>query len=419
MNTYRLWGVIMVLVAVTMMTSCVMQPPVSDVAITNTYANTPADEVFQKVQSEYSGADSEGLGFFAPDSFRQGQNELRMAANLRADKTDDMEILKHLYLAEQQLDVCRKVKTMAQQKIPDVLSAIQVLRSKNIERAYANEFDAALWDTGKLLSDIEDAARGKPNNEAAARNFVENKQKLLANLYELEVKVVKFNALNDSQIVFKEVEKLGGKSLAPETFEQAEKAFQEANKLIEKNAKDDTAVSEAAKRYQFAVFHALHLTRAVQALRSLGRGDYEDYLLDLENKLQPIAQAFNYQDIRNHSLHEQMQLLTGLATRLVKQKSVAGAAGKPPNLEDSPEFNQLKTKYQGALQTIQELNDQITQWQSGNPQAKIVLSKEEEAVKRKAAQLEERVSVLLLENNNLKAERDSLQNKLNTVLGKK
>ena len=136
MNTYRLWGVIMVLVAVTMMTSCVMQPPVSDAAITNTYANTPADEVFQKVQSEYSGADSEGLGFFAPDSFRQGQNELRMAANLRADKADDMEILKHLYLAEQQLDVCRKVKTMAQQKIPDVLSAIQVLRSKNIEREF-------------------------------------------------------------------------------------------------------------------------------------------------------------------------------------------------------------------------------------------------------------------------------------------
>jgi len=409
----------MVLTASSLVTSCaLLQPQVSDAVIANQYADTPADEVFKKVRDEFSLAESTGLSFFAPEQFRQGQSALHNAANLSAGKADDMEILKNLYIAERQLNLCRQIKATAQQQIPDVLSTLDLLRSKNIERAYGSEFDAALWNTGKLLRHIEDIALGKPVNDPDARNFQKEKQKLLQDLLELEVKAVKFNSLNDSQIVFKEVDKLGGKSLAPKTFKQAEDAFKEANRIIEKNLKDDAAITEAGKKYAFAVFHALHVTRAVARLQSLSRSGYEDYILDLENKLQPVAQAFHYQDIRNHTLQEQMQLLTGLATRLMEQNAVAGTGGVKASSEDSPDFKELNAKYQGAMQKIQELNDEIARWQSSNPEAKIVLSKEEEAAKHKAAQLEERVSELLLENNNLKAERDSLQNKLNSVVGR-
>lgn len=417
MNKYPLLLFILTLIALNLLSSCALQPQISDAAIADKYADTPAKEVLKKVQAEYSQAEPDGLRFFAPQLFREGQNSLYTAANLRANQADDKEVLKYLYIAEQQLNLCRQVKTAAQKQIPDVLKALALLRTKNIARAYGNEFDAALWETGKLLSHIEDVVMGKSVTGPAVQSFKKGKQKLLRDLRVLEIKLVKFNTLNESLTVFKEVEKLGGKSLAPKTFQQAEDAFAKVNKIVERNVKDDTAITEAGKQYEFAVFHALHVTRAVSKLQSLSQSDYEDYILDLENKLEPIAKAMNYQDMRNHTLQEQMQLLTSLASRFMARQSNTELAGTSSNLDDNPEFKELKTKYENAVQKIQNLNDEITQWQNANPQAKIVLSKEEEAARRKAAQLEERVSELLLENNNLKAERDSLQSKLNAVVG--
>lgn len=399
-------------------TSCaLLPPPVPDAVVTDTYADSPADEVLKKVNAEYTAAMREGLDFFAPNQFKEGQAALAKAGALRRYNEEDIKILKQLYIAEQQLDKCRQVKRQAEKQMPDVLSALQTLRAKSVIRSYPNEFDSLAYQASKLLREIEDSVLGKPVH--SKKNFTKEKAKLLQDLRELEIKVVKYNTLNESKVVFKEVENIGGKRLAPKTFKRAEKILQEANAVIEKNVRDDEAIAEAGKKYEFAVFHALHVARAVDKLESLSRAEYEAYILDLEENLQAIADAFEYRDIRNHALNEQMQLLTGLTKRLMMQKANLVQANDGVVAQDQTDVHQLKEDHEKALQQIEELSAQLAQLQNNQaPASSNSLSLDEVKLKKRTAELEQQVSELLLKYNNLKAERDSLQNKLNATRSK-
>ncbi|WP_455212732.1 hypothetical protein [Kaarinaea lacus] len=396
--------------------SCALPPPVPDAVVTDTYADSQADEVLKKVNADYTEAMQEGLDFFAPNQFREGKAALSKAARLRRSKAEDMEILKQLYVAEKQLKICRQVKMQAEKQMPDVLGGLQTLEAKSATQSYPDEYYSVTHGASKLLRDIEDGVLGKPVDPK--KNFAEEKAKLLQEMHKLEIKVVKYNTLNDSKIVFKEVVSIGGKRLAPKTFKKAEKTLKEANAIIENNVKDDDVIAEAGKKYEFAVFHALHVARAVDKLESLSRSEYETYILDLEEHLQAIADAFEYRDIRNHALNEQMQLLTGLAKRLMTQKANIARVNRGAVQQEQIDVTQLEEDHENALKRIQELSDQLTQVENNQAPDTVSVSQEEQKLKKKASQLEQQVSELLLKYNNLKAERDSLQNKLNATRGK-
>jgi hypothetical protein len=415
MRLYQL-ALITTVIAGVMVSCALLPPPVPDAAVSDKYADSASDEVFRKVAADYAAARAEGLDFFAPNQFKQGSMALSRASSLRKAKADDMEILKQLYIAEKQLKVCRQVKTQAQQQMPEVLDALQNLEAKSVTQSFPSEFDTLNYKTSKLLRDIEDLVLGKSAN--ANNNFRKEKSGLMKAIRDLEIKVVKHNTLNDTNIVFKEVDSLGGKRLAPKTYQQAKQALQAANDIIERNVKDEKAIEQAGKEYQFAVFHTLHVTREVDRLESLGRSEYEAYILELEDKLNAAVQAFGYQDIRNHALHEQIQVLTGLAQRLRAQKTNLVKARNAAMPEELQELTKLKEEHEAALQKNQELSQRISQLQSDQAPPSATVSEEEKKLKQKAALLEQRVSELLLQNNDLKAQRDSLQNKLNATRGK-
>jgi hypothetical protein len=415
MSVYRLLSVS--ILSVTVMMSCALPPPVPDAEVIGKYADSSADEIFKRVNAEYGAATQEGLDFFAPDQLKQGHAALSKAASLQRYHAEDMEVLTQLYIAEKQLNICRQVKIQAEKQMPEVLDALQTLKAKSVTRSYGAEYGSLVYETTKLLSAIEDFVLGKPVNPK--KDFAGDKAILLQQLHELEIKVVKYNTLKEANVVFKEVASIGGKRLAPKTFKQAEQALQQANAIIEKDVNDEQAIAEAAKNCEFAVFHALHVARAVAKLESLSQSDYETYILDLENKLHAIADALDYRDIRNHTLSDQIQLLTGLTQRLMTQKANPAQANSGVLSEGYSDFSQLKVAHEEALQKIQELTDQIAQLQTSKTPAAPAVSRQEQHLKGKTAQLEQQNSELILQYNNLKAERDSLQHKLNAALNKK
>ena len=405
-------------IAVTLMVSCALPPEVPDEVVTSKYADSSFDAVYKRVDAAYGAANQEGLDFFAPDQFKKGRTAMSKADSLRRSNADEMEVLKQLYVAEKQLNICRQVKIQAEKQMPEVLSAMHTLRAKSVTRSYAGEFDRLVYQASKLLRDIEDFVLGKKTMDPK-QDLAKEKAALLQELQGLEIKVVKYNFLNESNIVFTEVKSLGGKRLAPKTFETAEQALQEVNAIIEKNVNDEDAIVEAAKKYEFAVFHALHITRAVDKLGSLSTSDYETYLLDLETKLQAIAEAFDYRDMRNHALYEQIQLVTGLARRIMIQKANLAKASSGVVVEDALDTNKLKEQYAQAVQKIQELSDQLAQLQTNQTPRTAPASEQVQKLRSKAALLEKQVSQLQLQFNNLKAERDSLQYKLDATTSNK
>lgn len=395
--------------------SCVLlQPQVPNAVVENKYADATAGDVLRKVQRAYTDAEKTGLSFFARDQYNKGKVALATATRKYKYKEADIEVLKYLFIAEQQLNICVQVKNSAEQKIPQVLAGLTLLKYKQAEQSYASEYDGLLHDTSKLLSSLEATVLGKPVNPSVWNFFDKQKQTLIKNIQALEIKVVKYNALNESKIVFEEVEKINAASLAPTTYRQAEKTLEEANEIIEKNVKDEKAIQEAGNKYKFAVYHALHVAREVDKLESLG--SYEDYILDMEDKLNSIAEALKYRDIRNHALYEQIQLLSGLVKRLVEKKSNVMQASTGLTSVDQVAVAKLESEKQEALKQIEELSQQLSQLKEQQPEGdkktKVVLSDKEKEFRRKARILEQRVSELVLENNNLKSERDSLKNKL-------
>ncbi|MCG6970329.1 MAG: hypothetical protein LJE85_11225 [Gammaproteobacteria bacterium] len=400
------------------MVSCALPPPVPDAVVTEKYSGAADDDLVRKVTIEYADAKIEGLEYFAPDQFAQGKFALSKATRLRKSKADEMEVLKQLYIAEKQLNICRQVKSEAQKQLPEVLAGMQKLSEQAVEQSYPSEFDSLRYNTSRLLRDIEDVVLGKP---AKANNKLNaEKAELMKEIRDLEIQVVKFNTLNESKVVFKEVESLGGKRLAPETYQQAKQALQAANDAIEKNVNDKKAIEQAGKDYEFAVFHALHVARAVAKLESLSRSDYEAYILDMENKLHVTVQAFGYRDIRNHSLHEQIQVLSGLAQRLIMKNEHLSQARNAAMPEEIQQLGKLKEEHDAAQQKIQELSSQVARLQSNPSSDDAAVSEAElQKLRQKAVLLEQQVSELLLQNNDLKTQRDSLQNKLNAKLGQK
>ena len=399
------------IVTANILMSCALPPPVPDAVVSDKFADSSVDEVMRKMVADYGEAERDGMSLFAPSQFREGKAALSKAGELRRVQAEEMEILRQLYLAEKQLNICRQVKLQAEKQIPGVLSALRTLRAKSVMRSYADEYDSLTYQVSRLMNGIEDFVLGKPVD--SKKDFAKEKALVMQQAHELEIKVVKYNTLNESKVVFKDVESMGGKRLATATFRKAEQALEEANAVIENNVKDEQAVGQAGEHYKFAVFHALHVAREVGKLESLNRSEYENYILDLEDKLQAIAEALEYRDIRNHAVTEQIQLLTGLAQRLMAEKTKLLQANNTPRTNNKPDIGNLQTEHDKALQKIQELTEQIAQLQANQAPAASAVPDDGQQFKRKAARLEQQVSELLLKYNNLKAERDSLQVKLN------
>jgi hypothetical protein len=398
------------------MAACVVPSPVPDAAVTEKYADSASGDVYRKVSSEYAAARAQRLKFFAPEQFSRGATALSKANSLRNAKADDMEVLKQLYIAEKQLDICRQVKIQAEKQMPEVLAALQTLEDKSITKSYPFEFEMMKRETSRLLGDIEGYVLGEPVK--AKKDSVKDKAKLMQAINELEIKVVKHNTLNEADIVLTKVESMGGKRLAPKTYQQAKQALQAANDIIEKNVKDEKAIEQAGQAYKFAVFHVLHVARTVDQLESLDRSGYEDYVLDLENRLAAVAQAFDQRDIRNHALHEQIQVLTGLARRTMTEKANLVQAQGNTSPAEIAETGNLDQDHKKALQKIQQLSQQIIQLQNEQESFEASATAEGKRWKRKAALLEQQLSKVTLENNDLRTQRDSLQNQLNAAIAK-
>ena len=113
------------------------------------------------------------------------------------------------------------------------------------------------------------------------------------------------------------------------------------------------------------------------------------------------------------------QLLTGLARRIMIQKASLAKASSGVVVDDALDTNKLKEQYAQAVQKIQELSDQLAQLQTNQTPRTAPASEQVQKLRSKAALLEKQVSQLQLQFNNLKAERDSLQYKLDATTSNK
>ncbi|WP_455205498.1 hypothetical protein [Kaarinaea lacus] len=398
------------------LTACIIletTPPVPEEVVQEKFASASTSQAMRQTSSIYAQAKASKLDFFAPSNFADAKMAMDRARILFREQADDMEIKKYLFLVEEHIQKAYEVKKVSQQNLHEVLAQIDVLTQKNAKSSYGEDYDYIVYRAQELSGQIEKNNSGDTSKRVPMSDIEKEKKEILEDAHKLEIAVVKHNTLTATTKVFKEVDAINGDKYAPQTYKEAELAFQRANEIIEKDVRNDEAIEKAGDDYRFAVHHAMHVARAAKHLDGIGGREYEQYILNLEKKLAPIAEARNYRDIRDHSIFEQTQILTGLAQRIKTAQSnnsvnaVSNNSSVTTATQDI-ELRRLKEEKQLAMEKIEKLTASVATLKQRIEE----MSNNQSPLKQKMWAMEQQLSDLQLRNAELQHQSESLQSKL-------
>jgi hypothetical protein len=259
------------------------------------------------------------------------------------------------------------------------------LRELKADEAYPKEYEQVAT---KMRDLIVKAGEAKPEQ------FLKEKQTLNARMFALEVKVVRFRALNDVEIMLGEAKKKGAERLAPLTLGEAVTSFQAADAFIAQNPRDAKGVAEQAGVATFAVKHLVQVMDTVQA-RMLQKATTEQVVREEEARLLDLTKALGQPDLRDRAPTEQVGALLDAIKARTETIVAPGAAPKAPERaqqEFAAEKNQV-LKLQDELAAARKENENL------RGQTALV-----EAMKFQMADLERNKAELVRENERLRLE---------------
>ena len=256
------------------------------------------------------------------------------------------------------------------------------LRELKAEEAYPKEYEQVAT---KLRDLIVKAGEGKPEQ------ILKEKQALNVSMLALEVKVIRFRALNDVEIMLGEAKKKGAEKLAPLTLTEATASFQAADAFIAQNPRDAKGVAEQAGPAAFAAKHLVQVMETVQG-RTQQKATAEKVVRDEEARLLDIAKALGQPDLRDRALDEQVgALLSAIKDRT---EALAGAQKASEGAQQEAAGGKSQTaKLENELAAARKENQNL------RGQAALV-----EAMKFQLADLERTKAELVRENERMRLE---------------
>lgn len=350
-----------------------------------TNAGLSIGEIATKAEDALSEARKKEWGLYAPrklDELEKSVAKVRDAAERGNRKRATEESMR----TEKILAEGSAIVAMVQTELAEELRMRARLRELKAENAYPKEYEQVATQLRDL---IVKAGEGKPEK------LLKERQSLNTRMSALEVKVVRFNALNDVEIMLSEARKKGAEKIAPLTFREATASFQAADAFIGQNPRDETGVAGRAREAAFKVKHLTQVMETVQR-RTQQKATVEQVVREEEQRLLELAQALGQPDLRDRALTDQLEALLGA----IKEGTAAIAASNnvakvPERAQQEPAGENVQViKLQGELaaagKEIENLRGQVA-----------VI----EVMKYQSAELERTNAELVRENERLRQER--------------
>ena len=305
------------------------------------------------------------LAYFATDIFEDATDkkedaddqfdDIRFAPD-KATESKTERILSDVSSANQYLDQALLIKQSAEIVLAESFEQNKVLKELGAEKLYGREFHEAQGRLSDLVELVADGKQEKAQIKQAS---------LLPLLFSLEIKVVKDKELGELRKRLVTLRKAQINTIAPISYEKTIGLAQSAESMISTDPKDIDAIRKSVALAIFDAKHTQNIAIEVKRLRAMKKGDYEDYILDFENKLDSVSQVLKGVDLRDEVLSEQ-------TTRLVSQ-------GEALNTE-----LQQQAKKISALELAKHNKDELLQVASTDKdnlsaitQAKLVSKSEE------------------------------------------
>jgi predicted nucleic acid-binding Zn-ribbon protein len=377
---------------------CVIQPPpIADSVVEEKYGDLSVEEGFQRVNKALGRAKLDDLDRYAPKYYSAAESAMEKARGMQRQKAASKDILKYVFLAEQNLEKAQNVKQLAEESLSEIFSQIKNVERRNPQRSHSREFNKLMEATTDLIQRLEKLSMDKSPD--AKQKFEERKQALLAEWKALEINVVKHQTLSKAEKALEEAELMEAEELAPATFSIAKQSHARAIDVIERDVNDDEAIEDASQAFRFAAFHALHVTRGVDYLRNLEEEQYEEHVLEVEKSLMAITSALQTKDVRDHPFTEQARILGKEVSNVVRQNKHLSEELEQMENPTGREIQALKEEKQNALERLAEKEKSIRKLEQRVRQ----LETGQEPLQQKIWLLEKNMNELVAENQRLRS----------------
>lgn len=264
-------------------------------------------EAIKEVNEQLNKAQQSRLEFYAPEHYDLAAKALAQAREFLATNSPRETVVQKVALAEAVLNSADTVARSMKVAMGPELEIKDRLDALNAPKVFGREYGSLVERLGQIIRKLENG-----QNSDAKRS----RENLIPDLQALEARAVVYNALHEAEETIKRVSYRGGEKLAPITFKEATEVLRQADEYIRANIQNRAAIEQISHEALFAAKRALHVTEEVASLGGKVNLSLEQIVLDEEYRLFRVARAISAEDVRNHPLEVQSELLAKNAKEL-------------------------------------------------------------------------------------------------------
>ncbi|MUK77640.1 hypothetical protein GNP84_12160 [Aliivibrio fischeri] len=280
--------------------------------------NTPVVSTFEALQKQYnldktvfdSAAEFE---IYSEDSYSLMMDEWNEAKEIYLEVEQEPALINEEYSmfssgsysakyialiksANLQLDKLKTYKNKADTVLSDAIAQMNYMQSIDVAKYYPQDF-SSLYNQYKALfvtvieEDIAEAQTEQAEFLTKAK-VIEIDTSLTIHVKPLEKE-------------FSQLTQKGFKAIAPISYGQTKAELDKTKKAVQANNRDQDLIADVVAKTRFQLDHLKNMAAEVKLLKAVKNGQFEQSVLEFENKLLSISQAINGDDYRDQPLRMQ------------------------------------------------------------------------------------------------------------------
>jgi len=308
------------------------------------YNAMTSQEAVSSLKAALSRARANNLPQYTPSHFGEAEKLYAQAMKALQNNKNKTNIIRNVAKADRFLARANIKKQEVIAELGELLTINENLVTLGVPRVFTKEYDRLKKKLHQLIVKVE-------KNEA--NKIEKDRARLLKKLAVLEIKGIKYAALNEANNIKDQAKTLKALKLAPKTYAEAVRVYQQSEENISQSPHDKENVATAKKQAIFAAKHALRVTERVTVLAVKFKKSPESVILEEENRVTAISKAMDHVDLRDQLIDEQIAELVHSLHRIVDEANADNAqyADRITNLEQA-----LKEKTENIAISTNALN---------------------------------------------------------------
>lgn len=225
--------------------------------------------------------------------------------------------------ADAQFNKLKSYKENADIVLSDAIAQMAYINSIDVQRYYPQEF-ANLNKQYKALfvTVIEDDIAEAQTEQAS----------FLTKAKVTEIKTTLKIHVEPLEKEFSTLSSKGFKAIAPISYGQTKAELDKTKKAVQANNRDQALIVDVVAKTRFQLDHLKNMAAEVKLLKAVKNGQFEQTVLEFENKLLSVSQAINGDDYRDQPLRIQTESILAAVQQMHEKNNTADLEAKIKDL---------------------------------------------------------------------------------------